>query len=406
MTMNATVEPSVLPESTEAPAPPKPVQPRVIDPASSDSYSRVHKWRAQKAIAISDIHISERYQLRKNKSSDLHVQYMMGLIIDGITFNAPIRLACIYGNQLHLVDGFHRVEAYKRLRRTEIPISQLEIVEVQWEDDAELLAMAANTTHGLKNSPADLHNILMRIAERGYPRGFMKNAFELDIPTIALSIGASKTILEAAYNRYTGPKDSPHSTLSTLCKARRDEAIMDDYGDGMTANAIATKYRIKSSKTVTKVLADHEARLAEWERQRAEQVAQEEAEWVARAAKFGYGEDRLDIFKANAHIFESVAAEVAGVDVTSNGENQDPNDLSVPWVESDDPAFDIYAVTGFKSEPETHARPVKVETMSPEQLQAAWQAFTEEKAKTVARLARKEKELRKAAELAGVALPE
>lgn len=403
MTINATVEPSVLPESTEAPAPPKPVQPRVIDPASSDSYSRVHEWRAQKAIAISDIHISERYQLRKNKSSDLHVQYMMGLIIDGITFNAPIRLACIYGNQLHLVDGFHRVEAYKRLRRTEIPISQLEIVEVQWEDDAELLAMAANTTHGLKNSPADLHNILMRIAERGHPRSFMKNVFELDIPTIAISIGASKTILEAAYNRYTGPKDAPHATLSTECKGRRDKAILEDhYDEGMTDNAIATKYRIKSSKTVTKAIADHEARLAEWAHQRAEQVAQEEAEWIARAAVFGYGEDQLDIFKDHAHIFESVAAETAGVDVTSNGENQDPNDLSVPWVEPDGPAFDIYAVTGFKPELDTHTCPVKVETMSTEQLQEEWAKHLKAKA----RMARKEEELRKAASQAGVSLPE
>ncbi len=170
--------------------------------------SAINEIRSQKTINASTIIISPEYQYRVGPLDNNNVAYLATLIQDGVPFATPIRLQCLWGSQLYLVDGFHRMEAFKRLGITEIPIHHFSIEEADSSVDVRLHAMGANTKHGKRNSAADYRNIIAKIVEKGYPRELMKNAFEPDIPAIAKAIGTSKTVLEVAYNKFTGFKDN------------------------------------------------------------------------------------------------------------------------------------------------------------------------------------------------------
>lgn len=368
--------------------------------------SAINEIRSQKTINASTIIISPEYQYRVGPLDDNNVAYLATLIQDGVPFATPIRLQCLWGSQLYLVDGFHRMEAFKRLGITEIPIHYFSIEEADSSGDVRLQAMGANTKHGKRNSAADYRNIIAKIVEKDYPREFMKNAFEPDIPAIAKAIGTSKTVLEVAYNKFKGFKDNPHPTLSMECKTRRDEAIIEAYSDGLTANAIAEKYRIKSPKTVAQVIADAEAKWAENERMRQEQAAAEQADLIARAAKHGFSEDKVWLFQELAHLIEDDAEGSASQSNTENVESSgipmadasyrsttrvdadtyiprvisSLDDTTVPAEKSDEP-FDIYKATGLKPDQARHAKPMKLKDMTSEQLQEAWKAHQKAKAK-------------------------
>ncbi len=389
--------------------------------------SAINEIRSQKTINASTIIISPEYQYRVGPLDDNNVAYLATLIQDGVPFATPIRLQCLWGSQLYLVDGFHRMEAFKRLGITEIPIHYFSIEEADSSGDVRLQAMGANTKHGKRNSAADYRNIIAKIVEKDYPREFMKNAFEPDIPAIAKAIGTSKTVLEVAYNKFKGFKDNPHPTLSMECKTRRDEAIIEAYSDGLTANAIAEKYRIKSPKTVAQVIADAEAKWAENERMRQEQAAAEKADLIARAAKYGFSEDKVWLFQELAHLIEDDAEGSASQGNTENVESSEIpmadasyrsttrvdadtyiprvisslDDTTVPAEKSDEP-FDIYKATGLKPDQARHAKPMKPKDMTSEQLQEAWKAHQKAKAK----IERQEEKLRKAAAQMGVILVE
>ncbi len=62
--------------------------------------------------------------------------------------------------------------------------------------------------------------------------------------------------------------------------------------------------------------------------------------------------------------------------------------------------FDVYKATGYKPDQSRHAKPVKPEDMTSEQLQEAWKAHQKAKAK----IERQEEILRKAAAQMGVIL--
>ncbi|WP_323908247.1 ParB N-terminal domain-containing protein [Aeromonas veronii] len=390
--------------------------------------SAINEIRSQKTINASTIIISPEYQYRVGPLDNNNVAYLATLIQDGVPFATPIRLQCLWGSQLYLVDGFHRMEAFKRLGITEIPIHHFSIEEADSSVDVQLHAMGANTKHGKRNSAADYRNIIAKIVEKGYPRELMKNAFEPDIPAIAKAIGTSKTVLEVAYNKFTGFKDNPHPTLSVECKTRRNEAIIEAYCDGLTANAIAEMYRIKSPKTVAQVITDAEAKWAENERMREEQAAAEKAALIARAAEHGYSEDKVWLFQQMAHFYED--DDTDGSASQGNTENVESSvipmadasdrsttrvdanthiprvissldDTSAPTEKADEP-FDVYKATGYKPDQTRHAKPVKPEDMTTEQLQEAWKAHQKAKAK----IERQEEKLRKAAAQMGVILAE
>lgn len=378
-------------------APPKLVDLDLIAPEDSSPHSFANEYRKRAAIKISEIKQDGSYQFRA-ATNPSRVAEMQGLIRDEIRFTTPIRLLTGMWPSLDIIDGHHRVEAYKSLGHTEIPIDQIEIIETRSYAAKHIMPMSANTTHGLKNNPADFYKMLSFIAEKKHPRDFMKNDFELDIPTIALNIKASQTILEAVHNKYKGPKDAPHPTLSQQLKAKRDEAIIEAYGEeGMSANAIAKKFNIKSHKTVLRVIEECEARWAESEKRGEERRAAEEAEWVERAAKHGYGAHEVERFKQMADLLENyddngryigndeptappVVLPMADTSDRS-ATRADPDEVRAKHMANVDrieakaasasAPFDIKSL-GWGDGPGSNAKAVRIADMDAEKLQEAW----------------------------------
>ena len=73
-------------------------------------------------IEITSIIRSAGTQFRANMDDD-NVLDLMDLIERGVSFKTKIRLAELDG-RLYLTDGFHRLEAYRRLDILEIPADQ------------------------------------------------------------------------------------------------------------------------------------------------------------------------------------------------------------------------------------------------------------------------------------------
>lgn len=201
-------------------------------------------------INLTSIIMTAGTQFRASMLED-NVIDLMDLIERGVQFKTPIRLAKC-NDTLYLTDGFHRIEAYGRLRMMEIPADQCVITDVATIEEVRVLAAGANVQHGKGNSNADYHNIIKKLMEFGDT--YMKNAFEPDISKIAQALGAAQPAVGRGYNNY--PKDDYEARLSTICKAKRDAAILEKHKDGMSNNAIAKLFGM-TRQTVDNWVRDH-----------------------------------------------------------------------------------------------------------------------------------------------------
>lgn len=73
------------------------------------------------------------------------------------------------------------------------------------------------------------------------------------ISKIAQAIGAAQPAVGRGYNNY--PKDDYEARLSTICKAKRDAAILEKHKDGMSARKIADLFKM-NNKTVSTVIEE------------------------------------------------------------------------------------------------------------------------------------------------------
>lgn len=210
------------------------------------------------AIKIASIIRSAGTQFRANMDED-NVIAMVDLIERGVPFKTKIRLAEFEG-RLYLTDGFHRLEAYGRLLRTEIPADQCVIIPASSIEEVRVMAMGANVAHGKGTTEADYYIIIKKMMELEGGK-YMKNAFEADIKKIAEALGAAQPRVTAGYSNYFGTENDKHPSLSQQCKERRDAAILEKHKEGMSNRAIAKLFNIgqdtdNGHKTVGKVLKD------------------------------------------------------------------------------------------------------------------------------------------------------
>lgn len=101
-----------------------------------------------KTLFIKDLLLDQKYQARSRMDPQVIKDYE-GLISEGVEM-PPIKVVCIQ-NQLYVVDGFHRVHAYRNQGRDRI---EAEVIE-STAQDALILAISANQSHGLRRSIQD-----------------------------------------------------------------------------------------------------------------------------------------------------------------------------------------------------------------------------------------------------------
>jgi DNA-binding NarL/FixJ family response regulator len=356
------------------------------------------------AIEITSIIRSAGTQFRANMNDD-NVEDMMDLIERGITFKTKIRLAELDG-RLYLTDGFHRIEAYRRLDILEIPSDQCVIVPASSIEEVRVMAMGANVQHGKGTTEADYFIIIKKMMELEGGK-YMKNAFEPDIKLIAESIGAAVTAVRRGYSDYKGAKDNPHPSLSQQCKERRDAAILESHKEGMSDNAIAKLFKMTQS-TVTRIRGEL--------MQNAESAKCITPETSTSTVPMASTEDRFGTRASSSFVNEQLE-ELLGPDYLDMDGNAA---FSLSEDEADAPAarFDVLAATGYgeylcqytkPSQPANEFEQVEYDKANPVKLQEEWMVSCDKIAELKAMLEEELKHnawLKRRGVLSGVALPE
>lgn len=374
-------------------------------------------------IEITSIIRSAGTQFRANMDDD-NVLDMMDLIERGVSFKTKIRLAELDG-RLYLTDGFHRLEAYRRLDILEIPADQCVIVPASSIEEVRLLAMGANVQHGKGNTNADYCIIIKKMMEIGDGK-YMKNAFEPDTAKIAEAIGAATSAVGRGYNNYKGTKENPVPSLSQQCKEKRDAAILEKHKEGLTAYAIAKLFKIKKQDTVQSVIDKQTDEYSKNPKLGKMEYLQSSTSTVPMASTEDRSETRED---ARSFIDEQLDA-LLDPGYIDMGDAP----FSLTDDEADAPAarFDVLAATGYgedlcqytkPSKPANEYEQVEFDKANPVKLQEEWMESCDEvaasneevaalKAKLEEALIRNAEALRRNAGikrrgvLSGVALPE
>ena len=372
------------------------------------------------AIEITSIIRSAGTQFRANMDDD-NVLDMMDLIKRGVSFKTKIRLAELDG-RLYLTDGFHRIEAYRRLDILEIPADQCVIVPASSIEEVRLLAMGANVQHGKGNTNADYCIIIKKMMEIGDGK-YMKNAFEPDTAKIAEAIGAATSAVGRGYNNYKGTKENPVPSLSQQCKEKRDAAILEKHKEGMSNRAIAKLFNI-GSRTVDEVVKEV--------RENPNLGKLRTPEVSTSAVPMASTEDRSETRASSSYVNEQLE-ELLGpdyLDIDGNAAyslSEDEDEAGAPSAR-----FDVLAATGYgedlcqytkPSKPANEYEQVEFDKANPVKLQEEWMESCDEvaasneevaalKAKLEEALIRNAEVLRRNAGikrrgvLSGVALPE
>ncbi|QWL58773.1 ParB N-terminal domain-containing protein [Aeromonas jandaei] len=356
------------------------------------------------AIEITSIIRSAGTQFRANMNTE-NVEDMMSLIQQGVSFKSPIRVA-VCDDHYYLVDGFHRLEAYERLRMTEIPAGQYMLVPASSIEEVRLLAMGANVLHGKGNSRADYYIIIKKMMELDDGK-YMKNAFEPDIKKIAEAIGAARSAVMRGYNDYFGTEREPHPALSVQLKEKRDAAILGKHKEGMSGNAIAKLFGM-TQQSVSNIIRDLT--------KNPESGKFVTPEVSTSAVPMASTEDRSETREdARSFIDEQLDA-LLDPGYIDMGDAP----FSLTDDEADAPAarFDVLAATGYgedlcqytkPSQPANEFEKVEAAKANPVKLQEEWMELCDEEEALKAKLAeiiQRKSQVRRIATQSGVALPE
>lgn len=320
------------------------------------------------ALNIASIIRSAGTQFRANMNTE-NVEDMMSLIQQGVSFKSPIRVA-VCDDHYYLVDGFHRLEAYERLRMTEIPAGQYMLVPASSIEEVRLLAMGANVLHGKGNSRADYYIIIKKMMELDEGK-YMKNAFEPDIKKIAEAIGAARSAVMRGYNDYFGTESEPHPALSVQLKEKRDAAILEKHKEGMSNRAIAKLFKMGSS-TVDEVVSKEAPENPESGKSGTPEVS---ASTVPMASTEDRSETRASSSFVNEQLEELLGPDYLDIDGNAA--------YSLSEDEADAPSarFDVLAATGYSedlcqytkpSKPANEYEQVEAAKANPVKLQERW----------------------------------
>lgn len=308
-------------------------------------------------IHISKIIRSAGTQFRNEMSED-NVIDLMDLIERDVPFKTPMRLARC-NDTLYLVDGFHRFEAFSRLKIAEIPADRFSIADVESIEEVRVLAAGANVQHGKGNGAGDYRNIISKLMEFGDT--YKKNSFEPDISKIALAIGAARPAVLRGYNNY--PSDKSEPTLSNIIEEERNAAILNQHKKGLSNRAIAKLFNMQDT-TVGNVLSEV--------RKKSES---EELRTPASPSVFPQAntEDRSETRADADELFDSLLEDYSDYITLAESE-------VIPK-----PKFDLKAMTGFGDDIAKYTKREKAEEVTPPWPEEAAMAQVIEAMKTLAK---------------------
>ena len=136
-----------------------------------------------KQVEIKDIKLDEELYPRSGYDWKVAYDYSQSLLT-GAEF--PKIILAIYDGKLILVDGKHRIEAYKMVKRKTIKAE----VHTGWSKNKIFeQAIKTNIAHGRTLSPFDKRKIALRLRQLKYPEEMIGNLIQVPIGKLNNFIG-------------------------------------------------------------------------------------------------------------------------------------------------------------------------------------------------------------------------
>ncbi len=195
-------------------------------------------------INIGTITVDGKYQYR-TEMSRVSISDYKSLILKNVKWHSPIHIG-LFDGEHYLLDGFHRLEAYKKLNREEIPAGQWELKEYASEDEMAAYSLKTNLHHGLKNTAKDVHSVLDKLYNSG-DTAFRHKGI-LSLPIICEKVFENKitrSMLKTAY-RYLKGEDG--KTLYQKHSDLRDAYVRLSFDNGAsTVKELASEFGMSES---------------------------------------------------------------------------------------------------------------------------------------------------------------
>lgn len=207
---------------------------------SSSFIQQRNTWRKSakpESISISDL--SLEMQMRDAGTEADHV----GTVIHQIQNKEPMEPLDVVrlDGRLVLVDGYHRLAAYKELGEERIDAY---VYTDLTKEDAELFAYCTNINKGLKSKPADVHKAILALIASDAGEEKFRRGYDLDIPALHEYTGVARRTIEEMTK-----------ALRESWKCERNNRIQSLSDEGCTHAQIAEKVGV-SSKTVSRTLKE------------------------------------------------------------------------------------------------------------------------------------------------------
>jgi len=187
-----------------------------------------------KTLPITDLKLSMQVRLLGTQGE--HVETVKFQISNHEAME-PVDVFLLDGDHI-LVDGYHRLEAYRALGHDSVLAS---VYEGHTKEDAETFAFLANINKGLKSSPSDQELAVENILNSKAGKEHFCSGHSVDIQKLHDFIGIPKRTLERATKR-----------IRNQLTRQRDQQILALKNEGATRKGIAQEVGV-SEKTVSRI---------------------------------------------------------------------------------------------------------------------------------------------------------
>ncbi|MEN3787406.1 hypothetical protein ABDZ30_14775 [Aeromonas veronii] len=195
-------------------------------------------------INIASITVDKKYQYR-TEMSRVSISDYKALILKSVKWHSPIHIGLFEGKR-YLLDGFHRLEAYKKLNREEIPAGQWELKEYASEDEMAAYSLKTNLHHGLRNTAKDVHSVLDKLYDSGDTA--FRHWGTLSLPIIREKVFDNKITGRKLRTAYMEIKGEDGKTLHQKHSDLRDAYVRLSFDNGTsTVKDLASEFGMSES---------------------------------------------------------------------------------------------------------------------------------------------------------------
>lgn len=181
-----------------------------------------------KTILIKYISISDDVKGIRNVQNDEAIGRYMEKYESGTS--KPILVKEVDRQNFILIDGHHRLEACKRLKKEKIDV---EVIKIN-DKDIYSRAVEENQGHGISLSKDEEENILVKLIKEGKTQKEIGKIFGVGQSTIAMRIKKNPILVKSIIDK------TNISTVNELLEGKKQSEVANNYG--ITQGAVSQKW--------------------------------------------------------------------------------------------------------------------------------------------------------------------